>query len=76
MQVSVFLFYFRKQRYYACDELSPFVQNCMSRFEGLAPQIIAATLKTFLTQYGYPTDNHFYSCIIIHIDVHMIVHVP
>jgi hypothetical protein len=43
----------KKQQYYACDELSPFVQNCALKFERLPPKVIAETLKTFLTRDNF-----------------------
>ena len=38
----------RKQHLYQCDELSPFVQSCVDRFERLEESAIARTLENFL----------------------------
>ena len=41
---------FRKQQVYDCDELSPFVQSCVDRFEKLPSPVIAETVIKFLAQ--------------------------
>ena len=37
----------RKQNFYLCDELRPFVKMCVEKFERLEPVSIAKTLETF-----------------------------
>ena len=43
-----YIYFFRKQQLYECDELSPFIHNCTEKFEKLEQVSIAKTLETFL----------------------------
>lgn len=44
----LFVYSPRKQQLYHCDEMSPFIQSCIERFEKLEQTSIAKTLETFL----------------------------
>ena len=60
----------RKPAAYMCEEMLPFINSCIDKFEKLEQDSIIKTMEAFLKMYSY-----MYIYITIHVYLHVHVHV-